>query len=62
MIQYDVRLMTDKQLVDVLSARAALDANQEFSVWLCRLMTLWVTDAPLADIDAHIAERMANAK
>ncbi len=28
--QHDVRLMTDKQLVDVLNARAAHDANSDF--------------------------------
>lgn len=58
-LAYDVRMMTDKQLADVLSSRAALDANQEFGRWLGRLLTAWVTDSPLADIDAIIAERAA---
>lgn len=56
--QYDIRLMTDFQIVEVLKARAAHDANNEFGQWIGRLLTAWVTDSPLADIDNILSERL----
>ncbi len=54
----DIRLMTDREIVDVLKARASHDANSEFGVWLGRLLTAWVTDSPLTEIDAILNERL----
>lgn len=56
----DIRLMPDFQIVKVLEARAAHDANKDTSRWIFRLLRAWVTDGPLTDIEAILREWIAD--
>lgn len=60
-VEHDIRLMPDFQIVEVLKSRAAHDANDAVGHWLGRLLSVWVTDAPLSELDAIVRERFSQA-